>query len=469
MKVKPLLILLLICLSGLPAIRLVAQTAAQGQPGTTVQPVTTTQVPPAGPLLIYSLQQCLDYAYENQDSMKNARLDVKIATETVRETVGRGLPNITFNAGLTDNLILSKQLLPGQFFGKPAGTFVPITFGVPWQASYTGQATQLLFDASYLVGLRAAAVVKSLSVKSLSRTKIQATIQVTKAYYNVLASQERLKLANSSITRIARNLSDTRGMNKAGFAELIDVQRAEVQYNNAVTDQKQAVNGILIALYALKFQIGMPLEFSLNVAGEVKDVNLAELADTTSLPYAGRIEYALYETQVEATRLQWKNARAALFPKLSAYGNYGKNWFSTSFTNILKVGYPGSTIGLSLTWNVFDGGQTIHRINEGRYTWEKSKNNLHNVQKGIQFQVQSSRLAYLNNLAGVQNQQRNRQLAQNVYSSSKIKYTEGIGSNLELSQAEISLEEAETNYINSLLNVLVSKVDLDAALGNFQP
>jgi outer membrane protein TolC len=75
----------------------------------------------------------------------------------------------------------------------------------------------------------------------------------------------------------------------------------------------------------------------------------------------------------------------------------------------------------------------------------------------------------MNNLSAVQNQQRNRELAENVYRSAKIKYTEGIGSNLELSDAEINLEVAETNYINSLLNVLVSKVDLDAALGNFKP
>lgn len=418
---------------------------------------------------VFSLQQCLTYAYENQDSIKNAKLDVKIATETVRETVGRGLPNISLTAGILKNVILSKQLLPGQFFGKPAGTFVPITFGVPYQANYLGQVTQLLFDASYLVGLKAAAVVKDLSVKSLSRTKIQIKVQVTKAYYNVLASQERIKLTESALSRIAKNLSDTRAMNKAGFAELIDVQRSEVQYNNAQTDRKQSVNGLMAALFALKFQIGMPLENSLNVSGTVKDVNLQQLADTTSLPYEGRIEYSLLQTQLEANRLMWTNAKAGLLPKLSAYGNYGKNWFSTNLGDIFKIGYPGSMIGLSLTWNIFDGGQTIHRINENRFTYQKSKNNLDNAKKGIQLQVQSTRLGYMNDLLAVENQERNRQLAQNVYTSAKIKYTEGIGSNLELSDAEISLKDAETNYINSLLNVLISKVDLDAALGNFKP
>lgn len=418
-----------------------------------------------------TLQQCLDYAYLNQDSMKNARIDIKIARETVRETVGRGLPNLNLTSGLLDNLITPKILFPEIIFNPKADpkALIPLSFVQQYQVTYTAQATQLIFDASYLVGLKAASVVRNLSIKSLSRTKIQISVQVTKSYYNVLASQERLKLASAAVSRIVKNLSDIRAMNKAGFAELIDVQRSEVQYNNAVTDRKQAMNGILVALYALKFQIGMPLENLLAVVGQVNDVSLAELADTTSLPYADRIEYSLNETQVEATRLQWRNAKAALLPRLSAFANYGEAWNNNTFSKILSLGFPSSLIGLQFSWNFFDGGQTIHRINQSRYTYEKARNSLHNTQRGIQFQVQTSRLGYMNNLSAVQNQQRNRELAENVYKSAKIKYTEGLGSNLELSVAEINLEVAETNYINSLINVLVSKVDLDAALGNFKP
>ena len=419
----------------------------------------------------FTLQQCLDYAYLNQDSMKNARIDLNIARETVRETVGRGLPNLNLTSGVSDNLITPKILFPEIIFNPKADpkALVPLSFVQQYQVTYTAQATQLIFDASYLVGLKAAAVVRNLSIKSLNRTKIQTTVQVTKSYYNVLASQERFKLASAAVTRIVKNLNDIRAMNKAGFAELIDVQRSQVQYNNAVTDRKQAMNGILVALLALKFQIGMPLDDLLAVVGQVNDVNLTELADTTSLPYADRIEYSLNETQVEVTRLQWRNAKAALLPRLSAFANYGEAWNNNTFSKIFSIGFPSSLIGLQFSWNFFDGGQTIHRINESRYTYEKAKNSLHNTQRGIQFQVQASRLGYMNNLSAVQNQQRNRQLAENVYKSAKIKYTEGLGSNLELSDAEINLEVAETNYINSLLNVLVSKVDLDAALGNFKP
>lgn len=459
-KVKPILLIALIAF-------FVQQALAQQN----LHPPKQTSDTASQRINSFTLQQCLDYAYQNQDSMKNARLDVKIAKETVRETVGRGLPNLNLTSGITDNVITPKILLPAFIVDPKADpkALIPLSFVQQYQATYTVQATQLIFDASYLVGLKAAAVVKSLATKSLNRTKIQTTIQVTKAYYNVLASQERLKLASASVTRIAKNLSDIRALNKAGFAELIDVQRSEVQYNNAQTDTKQALNGISIALYTLKFQIGMPLEYTLNVIGVVKDVNLAELADTTSLPYENRIEYSLLTTQVEASRLQWRNAKAGLLPRLSAFANYGETWNNNSFSKLFKLGFPSSILGLQFTWNFFDGGQTIHRINEGRYSYEKAKNSLHNLERGIQYQVQSTRIGYMNNLSAVQNQQRNRELAENVYKSAKIKYTEGIGSNLELTDAEISLEVAETNYINSLLSVLVSKVDLDAALGNFKP
>lgn len=417
---------------------------------------------------VFTLAQCLAYAYHNQDSIKNASLDIKIATETVKETVGRGLPNISLNASGINNAIIAKQLVPGEFFGKPKGTFVPIAFGVPFQASYTAQATQLLFDASYLVGLRAAKVVKDLSTKAYTRTKIQIAVEVTKAFYNVLASRERIQLTDNSLARIEKNLSDTRALNKSGFAEKIDAQRIEVQYNNALTEKKQAVNGLLVALYALKFQMGMPLETSLNISGSANDVDLRPLADTVSLPYQNRIEYSLFETQLESQRLQWQNSKAALYPRLTASGNYGRSWFSSKLSHLFDVGFPASLIAVNFTWNIFDGSQTIHRINESRFAYEKGKNNLDALKKGLQFQVETSRVTYMNNLSTIESQARNRELSQQVYNTAKIKYTQGLGSSLELNDAEISLREAETNYISALLNLLISRVDLDQALGTIK-
>ncbi len=175
------------------------------------------------------------------------------------------------------------------------------------------------------------------------------------------------------------------------------------------------------------------------------------------------------ETKLEGDRLSWKNDKSALLPKLSATATYGYNWSNTTFQKWFSMGLDFSTIGLSLTWNIFDGTQTIHKIQESRLTYEKSKNDLDNLKRGLQFQVQNSRVAYLNNFALVENQKRNRMLAENVYNTAKIKYTEGIGSSLELNDAELSLRDAESNYVNALLNVLVSKVDLDQALGNINP
>src|ERR1700709_1339327 len=102
----------------------------------------------------FTVQDCINYAYEHQDSVINAKLDVKSAEYNVKETIGRGLPQVNGTAGFQDYLKIPKTLLPGEIFGHPAGTFIPVKFGVKYQSNLGVNASQIIFDPDYLVGLQ---------------------------------------------------------------------------------------------------------------------------------------------------------------------------------------------------------------------------------------------------------------------------------------------------------------------------
>src|SRR3546814_7202838 len=88
-----------------------------------------------------------------------------------------------WSSGVFSSDLLPTQLIPGEFFGGEPGTYIPVQFGTQFSLTYGLEATQLLFDGSYFVGLKASKVYKDLSIKSLERSRIETAIAVSKAYY----------------------------------------------------------------------------------------------------------------------------------------------------------------------------------------------------------------------------------------------------------------------------------------------
>jgi outer membrane protein len=123
----------------------------------------------------FSLKEAIDYAQKHQSAILNASIDEEIAKNTVKQTIGIGLPQLNGNVNFQDFLKIPTNLLPGEFFGKP-GTQIPVQFGVQYQSSYGLELNQLLFDGSYLVGLQASKTYKELSNKNLKRSRIETAV-----------------------------------------------------------------------------------------------------------------------------------------------------------------------------------------------------------------------------------------------------------------------------------------------------
>jgi outer membrane protein TolC len=420
----------------------------------------------------YSLAECISYAYQHQDSVVNAGLDVKSAGYKVKETIGQGLPQISGTAQFQDYLRLPVTLVDVSSFepSVPKGTLAPFKLGLNYQTTAALNLTQKIFDGNYLVGVKASKTYKELYERSLTRSRIEANVSVTKAYYQVLVSDEQIKLLDANIKQLKQQLDQTTAENKQGLAEQIDVQRLTVQYNNLVTSRDNTVRLLELNNELLKFQMGMAITDELTLTDKLENINfndaIANSSDTSF--YHNRIEYSLLETQKRLNEYDLKSKKAQYLPSLSAFANYGTSFQNNSFGNLYSANYPSSYIGLTLNVPIFSGFQHLNQVRESKIAIIKTENDLFNLRNGIGLQANKARITYINGLQSLKSQKENMGLAEEVLRVAKIKYSQGVGSSIEVTQAQTDLDSADNSYIQSLYDALVSKVDLDQAYGRIQ-
>jgi outer membrane protein TolC len=448
------------------------------------------QEAPTGKTFQFNLQQCLEYAYANNDSLKNARLDIESANYKVKETIGMGLPQINGGATFQDYLKLPAIPFPNFQYGLykllndqgvqgtngtiqiPEGMqpFGLLSFQQKYNANYAVNVNQLIFNGTYLVGLQASKTYKELSAKNFNRTKIQTEISVTKAYYQVLVNSEQLRLLDANLNQLKKQLNETKELNKQGFVEKIDLDRIQVLVNNLSTTRENTIRLLALGVELLKFQIGMPISNVLVINDKIDNISLDVNAEvpSDSTAYQKRIEYSLLETQKKFNQLDLKRIKSLALPSLSAMGSAGNAFQNNSFKNLFDMNLPSVYVGLQLNVPIFSGFQRLNQVRQAKIAVQKSENILHAVKNGLQLQQESSRIMFTNGLQSLKNQKENMSLAQEVLRVSRIKYEQGVGSSIEVTQAQTALEQSENNYIQALYNALISKVDLDHANGRIQ-
>lgn len=413
----------------------------------------------------FSLQEAIDYAQSHQSSILNASIDEEIAKNTVKRTIGIGLPQLNGNVNFQDFLKIPTNLLPGEIFGKP-GTQIPVQFGVQYQSSYGLELSQLLFDGSYLVGLQASKTFKELSNKNLKRSRIETAVGVTKAYYSVLVSNEQLSLLDANIDRLKKSFKDTQALFANGFVEKIDVDRLTVLNNNLETERGNVIRLLELNMNLLKFQMGMTIQSKLVLKDSIGSLQVAEfLAVKDTAAYQNRIEYSLLETQKKLNELDLKRYKSLFLPSLAAFGTTSRSFQSNDFLNLIDRSFPATIIGFRLSVPLLSGGVKAYQVRNAKLEVLKTENNLVNLKNGINLEVEQAQTIYRNGLKSLENQKRNMELAKEVLRVTKIKYEQGVGSSIEVTTAETSLKESQNNYINALYDLLINKVNMDRALG----
>jgi outer membrane protein TolC len=296
----------------------------------------------------------------------------------------------------------------------------------------------------------------------------QVRMDVSKAYYNVQIAQERLVLLAQTTENIKKLKNDVEAMYKSGLVEKLDVDRMAVTYNNIETEKIKLSNFVELSIQLLKFQMGMPMQQKLAVQ-KVDEANIKQLAasiDKANFQYENRLDYNLVSTQLNLNKLDAKRYKWAAMPTIVAFGNAGYNYATSEFKNLFGSKYIFSSLwGIQANVPLFDGFQRRNKLKQAEFAIEKTKNDLATLSQAIDLEQEQASTNLKNNFLALESQKTNVNLAQSVFDLSKKKYEAGVGSNTEVVQAESALREAQSNYYGALLNVFISKIDLQKSLG----
>jgi len=418
----------------------------------------------------FSLKQAVDYAITHQVQVKNSQLDLQNANAKVNEIRAMGLPQVNGSLSLTNNLILQRVFIPARIFNPAAaeGDLIAAKFGVDNAGFANVGVSQLVFDGTYLLGLKASSVYKDLAVKSVTQSKQQVAENVTKAYYGILVNEKRQSLLALNVARLDTLLKETRELNKQGFVEKIDVQRLDVQANNLRTELENIDRLQALSYSLLKFQMGYPMEEPIRLSETLEKVELATLNTNAAgdFNYSNRIEYSILQTQENLAELDLKSIKAGYLPRLLLNANYGYNAGANGFGDLVSnPWFDNAAVTIALQIPIFDGYSKKYRAIQSANNLQKVRQSYSLLKSSIDMQRSQASITMKNALESMKEQKANLDLANEISRVTRVKYQQGVGSNLEVLNAESSIKESQANYFTALYNALVAKVELEKANG----
>ncbi|NMM50568.1 TolC family protein [Marinigracilibium pacificum] len=421
---------------------------------------------------VFSLQDCINYALENNESLIKSNIERDISQAEINEFVAQGLPQINANANVTYNIKQQQVIIEGDNpFAPSNGEGGPVAFalGTKYSGSAGIELTQLIFNGSYFVGVQATKTLKELSDKSYIKTQIDVKENVIKAYYTVLVAQERLDLIKSNLSRIDSILTETQLLFDEGFVEKIEVNRLKINHNNLKTSYENNQRSVEIAKELLKFQMGMPIDQNLTISETIRDIQFKDLeTNIESFQYENRIEVNILETRRKLTTYNMKNTKAQYMPVIDAFANYGAIGGRNDFGDLMKFSeswFDFSNVGVRISIPIFDGLRKSSIIQQRKLELDQLDQDSHQLKNNIDLSIKQARIDVENAVNTLKTQEENMGLAKDVYDAAQLKYKEGIGSSLELTEANSEYLTEQNNYYIALFEALMARVELEKSLG----
>lgn len=297
---------------------------------------------------------------------------------------------------------------------------------------------------------------------TLENTKQQIKYDTTKGYYNILQCRNLVGVNQETVDQLQAHLDTVNAKYAAGTVAKSDVLRSQVELADAKQNLVNAENNYDLSISSLNNLIGLPIDTKINIQDELKytkyDLSLAECMD---LAMNNRPDGIAAAKSVEQAKTSVKVAQAGNLPQVSAYASYtidGDDAFNND--DVEK-----SEIGVKASWSIFDNNVTKSQVRQAEAALAKAQENVQYVNEGIQLEVHQ---AYLNLLSAEKNIQTTSvavNQASEDYNIAQVRYTAGVGTNIDVMDAAVALTTAKTNYVQALYDYNVSKAQLDKAMG----
>lgn len=440
-----------------------------------------------------SLPEAQEYAIKNSYLSKSARIDVAQADQQVWEQAAKGLPQINGNAGYTDFIDLPTSVIPSNAFSFPS-YFTDFLGGVSQQlgvplnipegdpnavnAVQFGQkyvmkagitATQIIFDGSYIIGLKGAKGVQQLRNQQGQMVEQDVRTMIEESYYTALVARENTERLKASAETVKRTLKETQALYLSGFTEEMNVDQLTLMVNGLETQIEMAERQSRATVDLLKYQMGMPMETELTLTDDMEAIWRSSDPDAllrTDFDVTKNIAYQMNKLDVKMHGYLVKLQEARYYPSLSAMFNHEQQAFRNTwnFFDSKQSWYPQTLWGLSLHVPIWDNLGARASIKKAKLEQQRVADRLTYVEEGLKLKYRTSKDNFVSATERLNDYKADMDLATRIRDKTLLKYTEGVATSMEVTTAENQLLASQTTYINGLFAVLEAKAELSKVL-----
>ncbi len=433
----------------------------------------------------FSLKEAVGYGLIHHNNMKMNDLDYQSAEQTIKEFKSIAMPKV--NGGLDYSYYLATPAQPVEDFISPSvygvlfqeGVIPEKDLGDPETFEFSfvqpnvltasiGASIQL-FDGGYLYGLKAAKLYKSLVKKERVQSEQTIITNVTKAYMSILIAEKNKEVISQNIKVVEKSLSDIKAVYESGFAESLDVDRMQLSLETLQTQIGNLDQMIQLSYNVLKFQMNYPIDQMIEVTDDlesmVDQITIDEISLEGPIDMSRRAEFGILEVGQQLNELDYKRTKAGYLPTANAFVNLQESLQRTNIFDNDEAGWlPTAVVGVNIKAPIYDGGLKSAQMQNIKLKMMKTDLQKQDLQNLITLQVRNSQRSILNARNTVNNSKKNLELSQKIFDKTRIKFKEGVGSSIEVTQAESDLYQAQGNYISALYDLLSAKTDYNLAI-----
>lgn len=415
----------------------------------------------------FTLDQAIGFAMEHSYVLHNTNQDISIAQKKVWETISTGLPQVSGSANYNKFLNLPVSLIPGEFFGEDAGTYIPVKFGQDYNSDFGLNISQQIFDGSWIVGVSSATLYVNLARQAHEKAEIDIRDAVSQAYYMVLISERYKQVMLDNLENTQRLYEETKVYFDNGFRESQDVDQLKILMRNAENEVLRSERELSVSKIVLKYAMGYDLNTNIDLSDQLDRFVLPLTNEQAPVPLDlnRHIDYRLAMANFQVSEKLLKLEKAAYLPSLSGFYNYSKTAYSNSANVFREDWFPSSLVGLQAKIQLFNSGQKRSKVQQAQLEKDKAATD----QKLAEVTLQKD---YLTASADLQtarerflNDRENRDLAQSILDKTHIKFNNGMISSAELSQQETQYINAFQALVTSTLQLLQADLKLKKAAG----
>lgn len=422
-----------------------------------VMAATRSAKPSAAPeTLSLSLQEAQNYAVRQNRSLKNASLAVQEAYAARWQTIASMLPQLDGSYSYSNYLGYSASL---SMMGNSVKIDMP-------NVGALGVTASMGLNGQGIVGVLLNNIAIDMKKLSLEKSESELRGSVMASYVSVLALQSISSLLDSSLINIQDLEAITRHAVEAGAAEQTAADQIRVRVNtlkNSINSQKRTIE---LATNALKVLLDVPVETELVLTENIDDVLspdrvLALLGQNFAIE--NNLSYQLLQKQVELAKKNVHMAGWAYGPTLSVGYNYSdQHYYGEGGMRMT----PPNTVQVSVRMPLWSSGKRAAGVVEKKIALEEAKNTLSETTDNLEIQYRQLCFNLTNAYETYINEKDNIEVSQRVFNSATEKFKWGASSNLELTNASNDLINAQSTYVQAMLELVNAQSELEQFLNN---